>query len=457
MDKPKNNKLNLKMVFCSAVVLLFLFMINVFSVVNAANRKVEDTEREQENLEESVEEVKEIPTPEYVQIGADRLKKHKGEIYRTEDGMHFFYADSMNFYPACNEHFITHDINEVSYSGVLLCFEGDVNVRSFIYYTEDGKEYFVSEEEKFKFVYDDAQQKWSTYTNAENITSAEGYDPGEWVPLYEYYSIEAYESAHEAYVQEEEKKDNEKIEALKNTDLELDAGGNTVTICSVEGYLPYSNERQGREFRYFAAYEVGEKVEEPKVVVMGKADSYKDIYEGNHEKVLDFRYSIKDSIEDKITGYKHGDTYQVFRTIKTEEVDSAGNEIVVLDILNYEKWFSNNEAGRELFIEIDNYVLEHGCSLQEACDALEIEYVPEKMTPSYKEAQREYYKKLDNGKYLCLTIENFDVYEERRRHEMMKEYENSDNYDEMFNEIYGNPVPNDEFLRYLEDDCFIYE
>ena len=102
-------------------------------------------------------------------------------------------------------------------------------------------------------------------------------------------------------------------------------------------------------------------------------------------------------------------------------------------------------------------MLEHGCSLQEACDALEIEYVPEKMTPSYKEAQREYYKKLDNGKYLCLTIENFDVYEERRRHEMMKEYENSDNYDEMFNEIYGNPVPNDEFLRYLEDDCFIYE
>ena len=55
MDNP-NKKLNLKMILCSAVILLLLFGINIFLVVNASNNKQKDSEIEQETIEEVVEE-----------------------------------------------------------------------------------------------------------------------------------------------------------------------------------------------------------------------------------------------------------------------------------------------------------------------------------------------------------------------------------------------------------------
>ena len=498
MDNP-NKKLNLKMILCSAVILLLLFGINIFLVVNASNNKQKDSEMEQETIEEVREEtvieekteeiveeaVSEEKVVEKVQIGAECLKKHRGEIYRTEDGKHFFYADSMNFYPACNEHFITHDINEASYSGLLLCFEGDVDVRNFIYYIEDGKECFVSEEEKFKFVYDEALGKWSTYSNAENITSSEGYAAGEWVPLYEYYSEEVYEEVYEAFVQnqkeEEEREYNEKLNAMKNTNLQLQAGENTVTIHAQEGFIPYSNVTEN-EIRYVESKN-GEDV-----VVLGRASSYEELMNDEYEeltwklsngedylteynqKILNFRYSIKDSIDDLVPGHK--DHVYVYETEKEVILDSAGNEIVVLDVIMMSPFYA--EAGyyhqKEQLVEVYDYSLANGCSAQEAYNALGYEgefYMP---ILNFEDVQREYYKKLENGKYLCLTVEYFYEYQHAYLWYKESDFELTEEYQELLG-IYGGinkseiigqymstlKISHDDFLPYLENGCYTYE
>lgn len=181
----KNGRLNLRMILTSAGILCFLFVLNVVMVVHAVN-KYGDDRKPVGNITEKNEENQ---PGEPVRIGADCLKKYRGEVYVTEEGGHYLNIDNLHFALLCRRHSITHDINEVGdLGGLLPCLIGELDVRNFIYYVEDGKECFVSEKEKFKLVYDEAQEKWSTFSNADNIISSMGYEAGEWVPLYEYYS-----------------------------------------------------------------------------------------------------------------------------------------------------------------------------------------------------------------------------------------------------------------------------
>lgn len=196
----KSGRLNLKMILISAAILCFLFAVNVAIVVYATN-KFGDNREPAENI---AEENEENQLGEPVRIGADCLKKYRGELYITEDGGHYLNIDNLHFALLCRRHSITHDINEVGELGGLLpCLIGELDVRSFIHYVEDGKECFVSKKEKFKLVYDEAQEKWSTFSNADNIISSMGYEAGEWVPLYEYYSEEVYEAVHDSYEEAE--------------------------------------------------------------------------------------------------------------------------------------------------------------------------------------------------------------------------------------------------------------
>ena len=117
---------------------------------------------------------------------------------------------------------------------------------------------------------------------------------------------------------------------------------------------------------------------------------------------LNFRYSIKDSIDDLVPGHK--DHVYVYETEKEVILDSAGNEIVVLDVIMMSPFYA--EAGyyhqKEQLVEVYDYSLANGCSAQEAYNALGYEgefYMP---ILNFEDVQREYYKKLERKVILNL-------------------------------------------------------
>lgn len=472
-NTEKSGRLNLKMILISAGILFFLFVANVAMVVHAVNKYGDNREAAENSAEENTEKNEENQLGEAVRVGADCLKKHRGKLYVGEKGQHFLNVDYLHFALGCSMHSVTHDINEVGdLGGLLPCLIGELDVRNFIYYVEDGKECFVSEKEKFKLVYDETQEKWSTFSNAENIISSMGFEAGEWVPLYEYYSEAAYEDIQEAKKAAEEAEEkaklNAEIDVLKNTVIQLQAGENTVTINPIEGYLPYSNESDWSQN--------GEMV-----VVMTKAFSYEDIvngdgitmeeaaYTGNYDMLYNLVYSVRDSVEDTITIPDTGEVLSADDIVREVVQDSEGNEIIVLEgahAYGYElEW-------RKISVEVYEYLLKEyswiwGISAQDAYEALGYEgkFHYADVTPDH--AVREYYKKLENDKYLCLTIENFDTYQEAYYLNRLIEFNDSgeaDRYGTVGSSTYGSyyllmipSVPHDEFIRFLEDDCYTYE
>lgn len=463
----KSGRLNLKMIIISAGILCFLFVVNAAIVVHAVNKYGDNREPAESIMEEN----EENQLGEAVRVGADCLKKHRGKLYVGEKGQHFLNVDYLHFALGCSVHSVTHDINEVGdLGGLLPCLIGELDVRNFIYYVEDGKECFVSEKENFKLVYDETQEKWSTFSNAENIISSMGYETGEWVPLYEYYSEAAYKAVYEAEKAEKEAEEkaklNAEIDVLKNTVIQLQAGENTVTINPIEGYLPYSNESDWSQN--------GEMV-----VAVTKADSYEDIvngdritmeeaaYTGDYDMLYNLVYSVRDSVEDTIMIHDTGEMLSADDIVREVLQDSEGNEIIVLEGAHA---YGSNLEWRKISIEVYEYLLKEyswiwGISAQDAYEALGYEgkFSYSNAAPDH----REYYKKLENGKYLCLTIENYDTYLEAYHLNHMIEFENSEEsgrYGTVGSGTYASyyllmipSVPHDEFIRFLEDDCYTYE
>ena len=113
-----------------------------------------------------------------------------------------------------------------------------------------------------------------------------------------------------------------------------------------------------------------------------------------------------------------------------------------------------------MFIEVYNYANENGCTYKEAYTALG--YEGEYNEPKYKaiDIQREYYKELENGQYLCLTIEDFGSYAGYFYVCSFMELEEAYGeiiYDDMEDIIASIPISYEPFLKYLEDDCYTFE
>lgn len=146
------------------------------------------------------------------QPAKDFLKAYSGTTYYTKENENgqqesmWIDAAQIHFY-ICS-YGLTNDIEEASYHGIYKCFDGSFDIRNFTYYEMDGKEYFVSESDYFKLMYDPDEQKWTTYSNSPSVIAAaekygmsgnggamgyeyhseeDIYDEDGWVILFEYY------------------------------------------------------------------------------------------------------------------------------------------------------------------------------------------------------------------------------------------------------------------------------
>lgn len=466
-----DNKKSQKLLLVSAVLLLLFFVVSVGRVAAVAKEmEKENPVLEEEPVDESA--------PRQVRACDECLAKYKNKIYSNASGAHSLVVDNLNFRMFCTEHLATQSIKEASYSGVLHCYVGNTDVRDFEYYKENGKEYFVSEDQYLKLVYDEAQGKWSTYTKSPNVIKSvenaasdsgvwcagihydslkELYVDG-WVPLYEYYEEENYNAAHEAYLQEEEKKEQEKADKIKRTSTSLQAGENTVTIHSVEGYLPVLEDK--------------EEPDKENTLLMIRAESYEDIVNYDYNSFFNIRYGIKDTLEEEAAGYTHNKTYETYQTIKQTVVeDPSGNEVIQLDTITYGKKFREGIDDSEAFVRLCDYVLENNCSMQEACNALGVEYTAEWEEITGNIENRKFCKKLENGMYLYMTPENIQNYQIElimmgiaasadvpdEFIEFAQRYETMNDDKIMQSYQVDTTVLADEFIKYLGEDCYTFK